>query len=385
METSASDIFATPFYALIAAAGVGTRLGSETPKQFIKIGGKAILRRTIEVFHSCPGLKEIRVIINPLYETQYKEALRGLPAIKLVNGGPNRKESVFNGLSSFSNLGSKDIILIHDAARPFISREQIEAVAQEAHRSGAATPALPVSDTLVREVGEYISRDKLHTLQTPQGFHYGLIKRAHEQKGDYTDDTSLVAAIGHEIKLVPGSRENFKITTMDDLKMAEKLLPRIARAGMGFDVHAFSDGSKVRLCGVDIPHSKSLAGHSDADVALHAITDALLGAIAAGDIGQHFPPSDPQWKGADSSVFLKKAVEMVRARGGEIANIDVTIICEAPKIGPHREKMQTQVARICGISPDQVGIKATTTEGLGFTGRSEGIAAQAITSVMVVA
>jgi len=198
-----------------------------------------------------------------------------------------------------------------------------------------------------------------------------------------TDDTMLVAALGHEIKLVPGSRGNFKITTMDDLKMAEKLMPRIARTGFGYDVHAFTDGDKVRLCGVDIPHNKALAGHSDADAGLHAITDALLGAIAAGDIGQHFPPSDPQWKGADSAVFLKKAVEMVRARGGEIVNIDLTIICEAPKIGPHREKMQARVAEICDIKPDRVGIKATTTEGLGFTGRGEGIAAQAVAAIMV--
>ncbi|MBI4031588.1 MAG: 2-C-methyl-D-erythritol 2,4-cyclodiphosphate synthase, partial [Proteobacteria bacterium] len=252
------------------------------------------------------------------------------------------------------------------------------------HQASAATLALPISDTLKRGLGEYVSRDGLHALQTPQGFHYGLIKRAHEEsKNDCADDTGLVAALGHEITLVPGSRENFKITTMDDLKMAEKLLPRTTRTGLGFDVHAFIDGNKVRLCGVDIPHNKSLAGHSDADAALHAITDALLGAIAAGDIGQHFPPSNPQWKRADSSLFLKKAVEMVRARGGEIVNIDVTIICEAPKIGPYRAEMQTRVAEICGIFPDRIGIKATTTEGLGFTGRGEGIAAQAVVNVIV--
>lgn len=382
METEASDISATPFYALIAAGGSGSRMGGDTPKQYRKIGGKSVLRKTLEAFLTCPGLQGLRIVIDPAHEALYQEAIEGLELPPFVCGGKDRKESVLNGLKSFLNLKHKDILLIHDAARPFIKREQIEAVAKSTHHHGAATLSLPVSDTLKREAGEYVAREGLHMLQTPQGFHYGLIMKAHGQTGHYTDDTSLVAAMGHEISFVPGSRENFKITTIEDLKMAEKLLPRAPRTGLGFDVHAFTPGDKTRLCGIDIPHNKSLAGHSDADAGLHAITDALLGAIAAGDIGQHFPPSDPRWKGADSSVFLKHAVEMVRARGGEIVNIDVTIICEAPKIGPHREKMQTRIAEICGITPDQVGIKATTTEGLGFTGRGEGIAAQAIVNIM---
>ena len=385
MEISASDKFATPFYALIAAAGCGARLGGETPKQYLKIGGKAVLRHTIEVFLTCPGLRGLKVIISPAHEPLYREAVDGLSLPEFVTGGDNRKESVFNGLNGFSRLKSNDVILIHDAARPFIRKEQIESVVQAAHSGGAATLALPVADTLKREAGEYLDRDGLYALQTPQGFHYGVIKKAHERSGHYTDDTGLVAALGHKIKLVPGSRENFKITTMDDLMMAKKFLPRTTRTGTGFDVHAFTTGNKVRLCGVDIPHNKSLAGHSDADAGLHALTDALLGAIAAGDIGQHFPPSDPQWKGADSAVFLKKAVEMVHARGGEIVNLDVTLICEAPKVGPHREKMQARVAEICGIKPDQVGIKATTTEGLGFTGRGEGIAVQATAAIVMAA
>lgn len=383
MEIIASDISATPFYALIAAGGSGSRLGGGIPKQYLKIGGKPVLRRTIEAFIACPGLRGLKVIIDPAHEPLYRDALSGLPLPDLVSGGKDRKESVRNGLYAFSGIEDSAVILIHDAARPFVTREQIEAVAKAAQQYGAATLSLPVSDTLKHEQGAYVSRDGLHALQTPQGFHYGLISKAHEQKGACTDDTSLVAAMGHEIKLVPGGRENFKITTMDDLKMAEKLLPRTTRTGMGFDVHAFTDGNKVRLCGVDIPHNKSLAGHSDADAGLHAITDALLGAIAAGDIGQHFPPSDPRWKGVDSSVFLKHAVEIVRERGGEIVNIDATIICEAPRVGPHRETMQARIAEICGISPDQVGIKATTTEGLGFTGRGEGIAAQAIVAIEI--
>lgn len=379
MESSASNI---GFYALIAAAGGGSRLGGDTPKQYLKIGRKTILNHAVDAFMSCPGLKGLKVIIDPAHEPLFLRAFGADPLPAFVFGSDTRKSSINNGLYEFCNLKNEDIVLIHDAARPFVTREQIEAVAAAAHQSGAATLAAPVSDTLKKETGGYVDRDGLHGIQTPQGFHYGLITKAHESEDECTDDTGLVAALGHEVKLVPGSRENFKITTMDDLKMAKKLIPRVARTGFGYDVHAFTDGGKVRLCGVDIPHNKSLAGHSDADVGLHAITDALLGAIAAGDIGQHFPPSDPQWKGADSSVFLKRAVEMIRARGGEIVNIDLTVVCEAPKIGPHREKMQARVAQICGIAPDQVGIKATTTEGLGFTGRSEGIAAQAVTNIL---
>lgn len=383
MEISASDIPAIPFYAVIAAGGSGSRLGGDVPKQYLKIGGKAVLRRTIEAFLVCPGLKGLTVVIDPVHESLYKEAVAGLAQPPFVAGGHDRKSSVYNGLKALS-AADEAVVLIHDAARPFIDPAQISAVAGAAYDHRAATLAIPVSDTLYcSNNNNYVNRNGLWTVQTPQAFHYGLIMKAHAQAGEYTDDTSLVAALGHEIKLVPGSRENFKITTMDDLQMAQKLLPRSTRTGMGFDVHAFTAGNKVRLCGVDIPHTHALAGHSDADAALHAITDALLGAIAAGDIGQHFPPSDLKWKGADSAVFLRHAVDMVRARSGEIVNLDVTIICEAPKIGPHREKMQARVAKICGIRPDQVGVKATTTEGLGFTGRGEGIAAQAVATILI--
>jgi 2-C-methyl-D-erythritol 4-phosphate cytidylyltransferase/2-C-methyl-D-erythritol 2,4-cyclodiphosphate synthase len=384
MEISASDIPPVPFYALIAAAGSGTRLGGDAPKQYRKIGGKTILRHTVEAFLACPGLQRLAIIIDPAHRDLYDKAVRGLSLPPCIIGGPDRKSSVYNGLKQFSALGQTDVVLIHDAARPFIRPAEIAAVAAAALSHKVASLSLPVANTLKNEKGGYVSRDGLHALQTPQGFHYGLLVRAHEQSSETaTDDTSLVAALGHEVKLLPGTCENFKITTMDDLHMAEKLLPRTARTAMGFDVHAFTDGNKVRLCGVDIPHTKTLAGHSDADAALHALTDALLGTLAAGDIGEHFPPSDPEWKGADSAVFLRHAVEMVRARGGEIVNLDLTVICEAPKIGPHREKMQARVAEICGILPDQVGIKATTTEGLGFTGRGEGIAVQAVASIIL--
>ncbi|HEY8192275.1 MAG TPA: bifunctional 2-C-methyl-D-erythritol 4-phosphate cytidylyltransferase/2-C-methyl-D-erythritol 2,4-cyclodiphosphate synthase [Alphaproteobacteria bacterium] len=383
MEISASDIPATPFYAVIAAGGSGSRLGGDVPKQYVKIGGKAILRRTVEAFLACPGLNGLVVVIDPAYRSLYEEAVKGLILRPFVASGTERKSSVYNGLLSFSDIADSDVVLIHDAARPFIDPVQIASVVHTACDHQAATLAIPVSDTPYHaDNNNYVNRNGLWAIQTPQAFHYGLIMKAHAQAGEYTDDSSLVAALGHEIKLVPGSRENFKITTMDDLQMAQKLLPRSTRTGMGFDVHAFTAGNKVRMCGVDIPHTHALAGHSDADAGLHALTDALLGAIAAGDIGKHFPPSDPKWKGVDSAVFLRHAVEMVHARGGEITNLDLTIICEAPKIGPHREEMQARIAEICGITPGQVGIKATTTEGLGFTGRGEGIAAQAVVTIL---
>lgn len=385
MEISATK----SFFALITAAGSGRRLGGERPKQYMELAGKAIIRRTVETFLSCPGLQELRVIIDPAHEALYRDSMAGLDLPPPVHGGPERQASIRAGIESFSELDDDAVILLHDAVRPFIRRERIEQIVAAVHDGiNAASLALPVADTLARaEDGSYVNRAGLMGLQTPQAFRYGLIRRAHknaENNGNYTDDTSLVAALGEKVEFLDGDRENFKITTMDDLAMARRLTERPqTRTGTGFDVHAFCEGNKVRLCGIDIPFDRGLAGHSDADVGLHALTDALLGAIAAGDIGSHFPPSDPQWKGADSAVFLKHAVETVKERGGRIVNLDLTLICEAPKIGLHREAMQARVAEICGISPDRVGIKATTTEGLGFTGRREGIAAQAVATVEV--
>lgn len=393
MESYASPQSVPSWHLLIPAAGSGSRLGGAVPKQYVKIYGKSILRHTLEAFLDIPGLQSLRVIIDSTAEELYRESVQGLNLPPPAFGGKNRKQSVFNGINGFFNLRNEERLLIHDAARPFVSKEEILSVIKVLEGSPAVSLAVPVSDTLRRQDGPYVDRNGLWALQTPQGFYYGVIRQAHEKatpNAPATDDTSLVAALGIPVTLVEGRRSNFKITTMDDFEMAEQLMrgmkPMETRTGMGFDVHAFTaPGVKksVRLCGVDIPHDRGLEGHSDADAGLHAVTDALLGALAAGDIGQHFPPSDPQWKGVDSAVFLKKAVDMVAACGGRIINVDVTLICEAPKIGPHREAMQKRVAEICGLTPERVGIKATTTEKLGFTGRKEGLAAQAVATVSI--
>ncbi len=260
----------------------------------------------------------------------------------------------------------------------------IARVAGSARKNGAACLAHPVADTLRRTDGVYVDRKNLWALQTPQGFTYDLIRRAHEMGGEATDDTSLVAALGHNIEMVLGSARNIKITTPEDWTMAlDMTRQKEIRTGTGFDVHAFAQDKrgKITLCGIEIPHDQGLEGHSDADAGLHALTDALLGALALGDIGQHFPPSDTQWKNASSDRFLKHAVDLVLARGGRIVNLDLTLICESPKIGPHRDAMRNRLAEICGIDPARVSVKATTTERLGFTGRREGIAAQASASI----
>lgn len=386
MEISASSKTGIPFYALIAAAGSGSRLGGEAPKQYQKINGKAILRHTIDVFLACPGLTGICVVINPEHRDLYEDAVRGLDLPEPVTGGIDRKSSIYNGIKSFSNLKKEDIILLHDAARALISTEDILKTVTSTHENKATTLAIPVTDTQKYSTGDYVERKGLWSIQTPQGFHYELIKQAHEEANDdveYTDDTSLVAALGHDVELVPGSRTNIKITTPDDLTLAQKLLQQNfeTRTGLGYDVHAFTEGDHVTLCGIKIPHNRSLKGHSDADAGLHALTDALLGTIGAGDIGTHFPPSDPQWKDAGSAVFLEKAVDMVVEKGGIISNLDLTLICEEPKIGPHHSAMQARIAEICGITPERVGLKATTNEKLGAIGRGEGIAAQAVASV----
>ena len=287
-------------------------------------------------------------------------------------------------------MNDEAILLIHDAARPFIDPVDILKVVHAVHENGAASLACAVTDTLRRQNGESVDRSGLWALQTPQGFHYGLICRAHAQaqgKDSFTDDTGLVAALGHDVKMIPGNRANIKITTPEDWALAERLAEQRmeTRIGTGFDVHAFAPDKPgtIRLCGLDIPHDHGLEGHSDADVGLHALTDALLGALALGDIGQHFPSSDPQWKGAASDRFLKHAVDLVIQKGGRIVSLDLTLICEAPKVGPYREAMQQSIAAICNIDSSRVSVKATTTQKLGFTGRREGIAAQASASVEV--
>lgn len=391
METltshSAPNDGSVPFHVLIAAAGSGQRLGGDTPKQYLRIAGKAILRHTIEAFLACPGMQSIRVIIDPDHAELYHDAVSGLDIAPPITGGEERNISIFNGLKELSNILDKGIVLIHDAARPLIRQSFILETVAAAAENGASSLSLPVSDTLRRD-NERVDRSGLHALQTPQAFEYGLIMRAHmdaDPKDKHTDDTSLVSAIGHDIIWVPGQRSNIKITTQDDLDMATTLMTNAfeTRSASGFDVHAF-DADKpgpARICGVDIDHDHALKGHSDADVGLHALTDALLGTIGAGDIGQLFPPSDPAFKGMDSAVFLQKAVELVAEKGGIIAFLDLTLICEEPKIGPHRDAMIARVADITGLSSSKISIKATTSEGLGFTGRKEGIAAQALATV----
>ena len=376
------------FHVLIPAAGSGTRTGLSIPKQYRRIAGKMILRHTIEKFIGIQGLKSIRVIIDPEHAEWYREAVQGLDLEPPVIGAKTRKQSVYNGLSVFSRSEQDDLILIHDAARPFVSQDSIQALLGTMAKAVAATLAAPVADTLVDADYNRYDRERISAVQTPQAFRIGTLKKAHEfYRNDdrFTDDAGLIAAIGEHVTLVTGSRDNFKITTNEDIAMAERLLaPQLeTRTGFGYDVHAFdpSPATKIRLGGIDIPYEKKLLGHSDADVVLHALTDALLGTIGDGDIGQLFPPSDMQWKNADSEIFLKEAVRRVRAKGARIVHADITLIAEAPKIGPHRDAMQKRIAGMLGIDQSRVGLKATTSEGLGFTGRKEGIVAQAVASI----
>lgn len=380
-----------PIHVLIAAAGNGTRFGSDTPKQYCKINGKAILRHTIERFLKITDQQNIHVIINPAHENLYSDAISGLLKNKPLEGGESRKESIYKALKVLPNVKSDDIIIIHDAARPFFDLYDVAKMRHALETCKAATLSRKISDTLYdKNSRAYPDRDCFNTIQTPQGFYYGVIFDAHEKfmhDNSFTDDASLVSAHGVTVQFIESSSLNFKITTQEDFRLAEMIMAdnRQTRSGIGFDVHAFNDtqASVIRLGGIDIPHNKSLKGHSDADVVLHSITDALLGAVAAGDIGDYFPPSNDDFKNMDSAVFLKKAKDIVLERQGVVVNIDITIMCEAPKIGPYKEKMQSRIAEILDIETGKIGIKATTTEKLGFTGRQEGIATQAIANVSV--
>ena len=379
------------YHVIVPAAGSGQRLGGEVPKQYIKIAGKTVLRHTLDNILRWPGLGSLRVIINAEHAKLYQEAVKGLDLPTPIEGGPERKESVNNALNSISGIDGNDIILVHDAARPFVRWQDVEGLFEGVETNGAATLTVNVSDTIrQRADNKDIDRDALYAVQTPQAMRYADFKKAHEAARPdqtYTDDMSLARGIGIEPVLVSGHAANFKITTKDDLKMAEALLMQNAqtRTGMGFDVHAFDEASSgpVVLCGVEVAHDRGLKGHSDADVGLHAITDALLGALGEGDIGQHFPPSDDTYKGMDSAVFLEKARDMLNERGGAIGNIDVTLICEQPKIGPHAGAMKGRIAEILAVDAKRVNVKATTTEQLGFAGRGEGIAAQAVMTIKV--
>lgn len=363
-------------------------MGGEIPKQYQNINGKPLLRHTVESVLHCAGVAAVCVVIHPQDEALYRSAVSGLPRLlEPVEGAATRQGSVYNGLHFLKKWGGEQKILIHDAARPFAGADLFGRVIAALDTHEAVTPRLPVCDTL-RKNGKTIDRTGISAIQTPQGFHFDTIMNAHEElakQGDFTDDAGMVLALGGKVQEVEGARTNFKITSPGDKDMAERMMEgqRETRTGIGFDVHRFSDAPArhVRLCGVDIPYNRKLEGHSDADVGLHAATDAILGAIGQGDIGIHFPPSDPKWKGADSMLFLKEAARMVRERGGRIIHIDITLICEAPKISPHRPAMVTAIASALHCAPGRISIKATTTEKLGFTGREEGIAAQAVATI----
>ncbi len=379
--------------ALIVAAGSGQRFGAEIPKQYLDLVGKPVLRRTVEAFLRHPRVKAVRVVINPAFRDLYDAAVAGLGLPEPVAGGASRQDSVRNGLEALAD-SAPDHVLIHDAARPLIDDATIDAVIAALDHHPAALAAVPVADTLKRGKGGLngglvtgtVDRSGLWRAQTPQGFRFPEILAAHRSAAglELTDDAAVAERAGLPVALVPAREENFKVTTPDDLARAARVIDSALsdiRTGMGFDVHRFAEGDHVTLCGVRVPHSHRLEGHSDADVGLHALTDAILGALCAGDIGSHFPPSDPQWRGADSALFLRHAAELVTARGGRIAHVDVTIICERPKVGPHRDAMTARIAEILGMAADRVSVKATTTERLGFTGRGEGIAAQAVATV----
>jgi len=377
-------------YALLVAAGRGTRLPGDVPKQYRAIGGEPILRRSARAFLRHPAIDGVRVVIHPDDRALYDAAAAGLDLMAPVAGGATRQESVRNGLES---LGEKapDFVMIHDAARPFVGADSIAAARTALDRAAGSIVAVPVVDSLKRVSGGQFSavdRKDLWRAQTPQAFRYAEIMRAHRAaKGlDLTDDAAVAEHAGLVLTLAPGSEDNFKITTEDDIARAERLVaarPALPRTGMGFDVHGFGPGDHVWLCGVKVPFGQGLVGHSDADVGLHALTDAVLGALADGDIGAHFSDRDPRWKGARSALFLKHAVDLVRARGGRILHLDLTLICEEPRIRPHHAAMVASVAEIAGLERNRVSIKATTTEKLGFTGRREGIAGQAVATVLL--
>jgi len=376
---------------LVVAAGKGERAGGAVPKQYAALLGKPILRWTLEAFVRHPRVDSVLVAIGPDQEQLYAPAVEGLALPPPIAGGNTRQESVRRGLEALAQ-SAPDMVLIHDAARPLVSSAIIDAVIA-ALESGAdgSVPLLAVADTLKRNDGgkwTTVPREGLLRAQTPQGFRFARILRAHRHYAaqDVTDDMALAELAGLHIAAVAGEERNMKVTTPEDFALAEAhLRARLgeSRVGFGYDVHRFVAGDHVWLCGVSVPHDHGLEGHSDADAGLHALTDAILGAIGEGDIGEHFPPTDERWRGAPSWKFLDHAANLVRNKGGAISHCDVTIVCERPKVGPHRAAMRARIAEILKLDVARVSVKATTTEGLGFEGRREGLAAQAVATILL--
>jgi 2-C-methyl-D-erythritol 4-phosphate cytidylyltransferase / 2-C-methyl-D-erythritol 2,4-cyclodiphosphate synthase len=375
--------------ALVVAAGRGTRLGGALPKQYLDLGGKMLLRHALDSLTRHRGISAVRVVFDPGDAAYYERATQGLDLLPPVAGGAKRQDSVRLGLESLAALNPARV-LVHDGARPFLDAGLVDRILAALDGSPAAIPALPLRDTVKRGAGgviaQTVERADLWRAQTPQGFHYKEILAAHRGVigEDLPDDAAVAERAGLPVRLIEGSEDNIKVTTADDLARAARILSARmgeVRTGQGFDVHAFGPGDHVWLCGVKVPHERALIGHSDADAGLHALTDAILGALGAGDIGVHFPPSDAQWRGAPSHKFLRHAAELVKQAGGAISHVDVTLICERPKIGPHRASMVRRVAEILELEEKRVNVKATTTEQLGFTGRGEGIAAQAVATL----
>lgn len=383
MSDSEMPLVASNVAVILVAAGKGVRAGQAVPKQFASWRGKTVVRHSAETF-AAAGLAPIVVVIPDQSKDMAQRALAGISGVELIVGGETRQQSVRAGLEYLAGH-APDHVLIHDAARPQVPRPVIDRLLSALNRHAAAIPVLPVVDSLAEAEGDAMGasadRDALRRVQTPQAFHFDAILAAHRHWARSIaagDDAQVAQADGIAIHLVTGDEDLRKLTFADDFKDQ----PPAIRVGTGFDVHRLVAGKPLWLCGLEIEHTHGLSGHSDADVALHALVDAILGAIGEGDIGSHFPPDDPQWKGASSDHFLRHAVELAADKDYRIGNVDVTIICEAPKIGPHRAAMRDRVAALLGTHPDAVSIKATTSEGLGFTGRKEGIAAQAVATLI---
>ncbi|WFU13645.1 bifunctional 2-C-methyl-D-erythritol 4-phosphate cytidylyltransferase/2-C-methyl-D-erythritol 2,4-cyclodiphosphate synthase [Bradyrhizobium sp. CB3481] len=379
--------------AILVAAGRGLRAGAGGPKQYREIGGQTVIFRAMQAFCQHPDVFAVQPVVNPDDAAIFNEAVAGLRHQPPTNGGATRQASVHAGLEALA-AEKPDIVLIHDAARPFVTPDVISRAIDAAGRTGAAIPTVAVADTIkqVCDAGNVEAtpdRARLRIAQTPQAFRFDVILDAHrraarEGRSDFTDDAALAEWAGLTVATFEGDPANMKLTTPEDFVREEaRLAAQLGdiRTGTGYDVHAFGDGDHLMLCGVRVPHTRGFLAHSDGDVGLHALVDAILGALADGDIGSHFPPSDPQWKGAASDKFLKYAVDRVTARGGRVANLEVTMICERPKIGPLRDVMRARIAEITGLDISRVAVKATTSERLGFTGREEGIAATASATI----